>query len=51
MVEKKRNLYRGERHLDYETPFSDRGQSMKKIKEHMRAEKKRKKETEKILYE
>lgn len=38
-MEKRRNLYRGMKHLDYENPFSDKEKSMEKIKEHMRVAK------------
>ncbi len=35
-MEKKRHLYRGKKNLDYENAFSDKKESQKKIKEHMR---------------
>ena len=35
-MEKKRNLYRGRKNLDYETAFTDREKSMEKIKAHIR---------------
>lgn len=33
-MEKKKSLYRGKKHLDYEVPFSDKEGSNEKLKEH-----------------
>ena len=33
-MEKKKNLYRGKKKLDYEVPFSDKEGSNRKLKEH-----------------
>lgn len=38
-MERKKNLYRGEKQLDYEVPFHNKEKSIEKIKEHMREKK------------
>lgn len=40
-MEKKKSLYRGKKNLDYEIPFEDKKESLRRIKEHMRENKKK----------
>lgn len=40
-MEKKKSLYRGKKNLDYEIPFEDKQESLRRIKEHMRENKKK----------
>lgn len=46
-MERKKNLYRGEKQLDYERPFNDKEKSTEKIKEYMREKKRLLKRVEK----
>lgn len=48
-MEKKRSLYRGKRNLDYEVPFADKKESMKRIKEHMRKNSKSAESVEEVI--